>query len=289
MVGKASTNYYGPGQVDPEDSRVDGHKQGNRRASRGSGGVRATAPTALALLVVWTLVACQAAAPTVAPTVDPTSTPVAARSDPPATPTATPSAIPSPTAWSDATLAELLEALVVAPEHLDGYDRDLFPHWTDDDGDGCNTRREVLIAQAIVPPTVTGSCQLTGGRWLSPFDGVEIDDASGVQIDHLVALAEAWYSGAHAWTTDRRERFANDIEVPWVLVATSPAYNTSKGSSDPAEWLPPLRSARCRYVEAWIGTKVRWSLRVDPVEKAALDALVLACPDSRVTVPLAPP
>lgn len=206
---------------------------------------------------------------------------------PAATPAATPT--PIPTSYSDATLAELMDALVVAPEHLDGYERDLFPHWTDEDGDGCNTRREVLIVQAIVAPTITGICDLTGGRWLSPYDGVEMDDASGVQIDHLVALAEAWYSGAHAWTTDRRERFANDIEVPWILFAASPAANTSKGSSDPAEWLPPLRSAVCPYLEAWIGTKVRWGLTVDQVEQAALEVLVPRCPDSRLTVPLADP
>ncbi len=65
-----------------------------------------------------------------------------------------------------------------------------------------------------MPPTVSGSCDLTGGSWLSPYDGVRIDDARGVQIDHVVALAEAWYSGAHAWTTERRARFANDLECP---------------------------------------------------------------------------
>jgi hypothetical protein len=184
-------------------------------------------------------------------------------------------------------LAELLDGLVVAPEHLDGYERDFFPLWTDDDGDGCNTRYEVLISQAIVPPSIAGSCDLTGGLWLSPYDGVEIADASGVQIDHLVALAEAWYSGAHAWTTDHRERFANDIGVPWVLFAASPAANQAKGSSDPTEWLPPLPAAVCPYIEAWIGTKVRWALAVDPVERAVLEGVVLGCPDSRLTVPLA--
>jgi hypothetical protein len=183
-------------------------------------------------------------------------------------------------------LAALLERLVVAPEHLDGYERDLFPHWTDDDGDGCNTRYEVLLAEAVVAPTIVEGCDLFGGSWLSPYDGVAIDGAVNVQIDHLVALAEAWYSGAHAWTTPRRERFANDLGVSWALVAVSPEVNEAKAESDPAEWLPPDASAQCPYLSAWIGVKLRWSLAVDAREKRALDALVPHCPDLRVAVPL---
>jgi hypothetical protein len=241
--------------------------------------------TGLLALVLWACTANQPAASTTS------SAPSAGAPPAHATPvraTTTP-AISPPVSYVDATLPDLMDALVVAPEHLEGYERDLFPHWTDEDGDGCNTRREVLIAQAIIAPSITGSCDLTGGRWLSPYDGVEIDDARGVQIDHLVALAEAWYSGAHAWTTDRRGRFANDIEVPWILFATSPATNTAKGSSDPAEWLPPRPAALCPYLGAWIGTKVRWRLTVDPAEQKVLADLVPRCPDSRLTVPLAIP
>jgi hypothetical protein len=183
-------------------------------------------------------------------------------------------------------LSALADRLVVAPEHLDGYERDLFPYWTDDDGDGCNTRYEVLISEAIVAPTIVEGCDLIGGSWFSPYDGVTIDDAASVQIDHLVALAEAWYSGAHAWTTPRRERFANDLGVSWALVAVSPEVNEAKAESDPAEWLPPSSSALCPYLAAWIGGKVRWTLAIDPTEKRALDDLVRRCPDHKVTVPL---
>ena len=113
--------------------------------------------------------------------------------------TLVPTAIPTPShlAASEvpSSIEALLAGLVIAPEHRVGYDRDLFPVWTDEDGDGCNTRYEVLIAQAVTPPTVSGSCHLTGGSWRSPYDGLVIHRADGVQIDHLVALAEAWYSG----------------------------------------------------------------------------------------------
>ena len=217
------------------------------------------------------------------------STPIATPSP---TPTATPDVIPSLLASPSPgpePLATLLDRLVVAPEHLDGYDRELFPHWSDADLDGCNTRYEVLLEQAVTTPGVSGSCHLTGGAWLSPYDGVTLHDATNVQIDHLVALAEAWYSGAYAWTTERRERFANDLAVPWELNAVSPDINETKGADDPAEWLPPLPSALCPYLESWIGTKVRWSLAVDPDEKRALEVLLPRCPMSELTVPLAPP
>lgn len=217
----------------------------------------------------------------------------------PATPVVSPSPAPTPThpvptvapssRVGPESLTTLLERLVVAPEHLDGYDRDLFPLWSDDDLDGCNTRYEVLLAQAVSPPVVSGSCDLTGGTWLSPYDGVTLHGAANVQIDHLVALAEAWYSGAHAWTTERRERFANDLDVPWELNAVSPDINETKSADDPAEWLPPLESALCPYLESWIGTKVRWSLSIDPEEKRALAELVPRCPESRLTVPMAGP
>lgn len=197
-----------------------------------------------------------------------------------------PSASPSP---GPESLATLLDRLVVTPEHLEGYDRDLFPHWSDADLDGCNTRYEVLLDQAVTPPAISGGCDLTGGTWVSPFDGVTLHDATNVQIDHLVALAEAWYSGAFAWTTERRERFANDLTVPWELNAVSPDINEQKGADDPAEWLPPLSSALCPYLESWIGTKVRWSLATDPAEKKALAKLVPRCPGSELTVPVVTP
>ena len=241
---------------------------------------RIAAAAALSVVLGLALAACGSEPPAE------TSTPSIATSsvEPSIEPTAEASASDGPQ-----SLSALLDELVVAPEHRDGYDRELFPHWIDADLDGCNTRREVLIAQAVVPPTVTGTCNLTGGEWISPYDGVTLRNADDVQIDHVVALAEAWYSGAYAWTTERRERFANDLDVPWELNAVSPDINETKAAYDPAEWLPPLRSYLCPYLEDWIGTKVRWGLTIDPREKRALAKLVPRCPDSALTVPVVTP
>jgi hypothetical protein len=183
-------------------------------------------------------------------------------------------------------LVTLIEGLAVAPEHIGGYDRDMFPLWIDANGDGCNTRREVLIAQAVTPPRVGPGCDLTGGTWRSPYDGLEFADPSGVEIDHVVALAEAWRSGAYAWTRERRDAYANDIGVPYALVTSSTASNQAKADLAPGEWVPPLASDRCPFLVAWVAVKVRWDLSVDPAERR--DLLELAGTCSATPVPLIP-
>jgi uncharacterized protein DUF1524 len=186
----------------------------------------------------------------------------------------------TPTFGASETLAQLLALLRVAPEHRDGYQRSLFVHWIDADGDGCDTRKEVLIQEALVAPSVGARCSLTGGRWFSLYDGLSFTDTAKLQIDHVVALAEAWDSGAWTWTPGRRKAYANDLAVPWPLIAVSGTTNQSKSDKDPAEWLPPAPAAECPFLSAWIATKVRWDLAVDPVEHDALATDIGACPTS---------
>lgn len=174
--------------------------------------------------------------------------------------------------------------LPVADEQRDGYDRDLFPHWIDADGDGCNTRYEVLIDEATSPPTVGDGCKLTGGQWYSYFDDETVDSASDISIDHFVPLAEAWDSGAHSWTTDKRRDFANDLGDDRALAGVTASSNSSKGDKDPAEWLPPNTSETCRYVGEWVAVKTRWGLTVDDAEKAALTDLAADCPNEELTI-----
>ncbi|GAA4906751.1 uncharacterized protein DUF1524 [Stackebrandtia albiflava] len=174
--------------------------------------------------------------------------------------------------------------LPVADEQRDGYDRDLFPHWIDADGDDCNTRYEVLIAEAVKTPDVGTDCRLTGGEWYSWFDDVTADSPSDISVDHFVPLAEAWDSGAHAWTTEKRRDFANDLGDDRALAAVTISSNSSKGDRDPAEWLPENTSQTCRYVGEWVAVKLRWSLTVDQAEKSALTDLAADCPNEELTV-----
>lgn len=158
-----------------------------------------------------------------------------------------------------------------------GYDRSLFRHWIDANRNGCNARREVLIIEAVVKPVVGERCSFTGGSWYSPFDGVTTEDASVFDIDHMVPLKEAWDSGAHAWDSDRRRAFANDLDLPEALIAVSRSSNRSKGARDPAEWLPPLRSYHCQYVRDWMVVKIKWELSVDAREFTALRNVAAGC------------
>ena len=174
-------------------------------------------------------------------------------------------------------ISNLLISLVIEAESPDPYDRSLFRHWIDEDGDGCNARREVLIAEAIEAPTIGDRCDLIGGLWYSAFDGVTTDDDSSFDVDHMVPLSEAWDSGANEWSSERRRAFANDLDLPQALIAVSASSNRSKGDKDPADWLPPLRSYHCQYVEDWVRVKVKWELSVDQREFNAIRNLLATC------------
>ena len=168
--------------------------------------------------------------------------------------------------------------IVIAEEHSrEGYDRRLFRHWIDADGDGCDTRREVLIRDAVEAPVVDAGCNLSGGRWVSLYDGRAFTDPAGLDIDHMVPLAEAWESGAWAWSSERRQAFANDLGNRFALLAVSASSNRSKGARDLAEWLPPDESAHCLYAIYWRDTKLAWGLTFDREEAEALGRALATC------------
>lgn len=180
-------------------------------------------------------------------------------------------------AQEESDWAELLSQLSLAPEQGAGYDRDLFRHWIDSDGDGCNTRREVLIEEAIEKPTISGDCDLVGGTWYSVFDSVTTEDPGDFDIDHFIPLKEAWDSGAHAWSASQRRAFANDLGNPEALIAVTASSNRSKSDRDPADWLPSNQEYHCEYIEDWIKMKIFWRLSVDEREFQALRKVALGC------------
>ncbi|MEU9575590.1 HNH endonuclease family protein [Streptomyces massasporeus] len=182
-------------------------------------------------------------------------------------------------------LTEAIARLPLATESRDGYTREAFKHWTagDDPTDGCTTRNEVLITEAVEAPAVGPRCWLTGGTWHSYYDQTTVSSASGLDIDHMVPLAEAWDSGASAWTAQRREAYANDQGQEASLVAVTARSNRSKADQDPAQWMPPAGDVHCRYAAEWTATKLRWNLTSDATEQAALNDLATACPDQTVT------
>lgn len=171
----------------------------------------------------------------------------------------------------------MLARLRVAPEgSRSGFDRDLFVHWVDTDHDGCDTRREVLIAESRTPARVEPGCAVAG-EWFSAYDGASTTDASTFDIDHVVALAEAWDSGASGWDASHRRAFANDVDHAETLLAVTASTNRAKSDQDPAEWRPSRRQDWCRFATDWTSIKVTWDLSADQAEVSALRQLLATC------------
>ncbi|MEU5155171.1 HNH endonuclease family protein [Glycomyces sp. NPDC021274] len=165
--------------------------------------------------------------------------------------------------------SELNQLTVANESNGDSYDRDLFPHWSSVGG-GCTARQYVLKRDG--QNVQTGSdCQPDSGRWQSDFDNVWTTTVSNATVDHVVALSEAWASGASRWTTSQRQAFANDVSSPQLWIATT-SVNSSKGDKDPAEWMPPNSAVRCDYVKAWTHVKYLYDLTVNAAEKSAIQS-----------------
>lgn len=157
-----------------------------------------------------------------------------------------------------------------------GYDRDLFgPAWADTDRNGCDTRNDVLrrdLTSVTLKPG-TNDCVVLSGALQDPYTGQAIsfergqDTSSAVQIDHVVALADAWQKGAQQWDAETREQFAND---PTNLRAVDGPTNQQKGAGDAATWLPPAKGYRCEYVTAQVTVKSAYGLWVTPAERDAI-------------------
>ena len=172
--------------------------------------------------------------------------------------------------------------LVMADDHDFGYSRSLFRHWIDADKNGCNTRYEVLIAEATTKPKVGAGCYLSGGKWNSPYDAKVFTNPTGLDIDHMVPLAEAWRSGAWAWTAAQRMAYANDLDAAETLVAVTASLNRSKGDKDVAHWLPP--KSQCKYIANWISVKSRFDLTVDQLEADFLNTKIGECNITNVVI-----
>lgn len=183
-------------------------------------------------------------------------------------------AAPPPPPGAD-TAARHLAALTVDAEGSDDdYDRDKFPHWTDQ-GDNCNTREVVLKRDG--KNVQTGSdCYPTSGSWTSPFDSATWTKPSDVDIDHIVPLSQSWVSGAKHWTQERRQEFANDLIRPQLLAVTD-NVNQEKSDQAPDEWKLPRTSYWCTYATNWITVKHHYQLTITSAEKSSLEEMLGRC------------
>lgn len=186
---------------------------------------------------------------------------------------------------STSTGQVLLSQLPLTRNVAPAYDRSYFTHWIDADGDGCDTRAEVLIEESLVPVTFSSGCTVATGQWTSPYDGATWTSASDVDIDHMVPLAEAWRSVAWSWTDEQRTAFANDTGYAHSLEAVTDNVNQSKSDQDPATWMPALN--QCQYAIEWVTTKWRWNIGVDDVERSVLGTYLngTSCGTTTVSLP----
>lgn len=168
-----------------------------------------------------------------------------------------------------------------------GYDRtgEFGEAWQDGTGAACNTRERILARDLVDVVHKDGSCKVASGVLHDPYTGTTIDFVRGqqtssrVQIDHVVALSDAWQKGAQLWDQETRVAFAND---PGNLLAVDGPTNEKKGDGDAATWLPPDTSFRCAYVARQIGVKSRYGLWVTQAEKDAMERVLTACPGQEV-------
>ncbi len=175
-----------------------------------------------------------------------------------------------------------LERLPVRPRApKSGYSREQFgQRWADVDGNGCDTRNDVLnrdLSERTWRPG-TRDCVVVAGRLHDPYTGAELRfekaNAAAIQIDHVVSLSNAWQTGAQALTPERRTALAND---PLNLLAVDGPTNQVKGDADAAEWLTPSPDFRCDYVSRQVQVKTRYGLWTTAPEHEAMRRVLVAC------------
>jgi hypothetical protein len=285
--------------VPPPASRAEGikaHVAGADLTPVTTTSGRARRLRAAVLVVVAALAGCtvpDGPPPTQAPSAAaPSTSDVSASTGPPdGTATAAPTTLVPTTAVPNVEPAAVAGPALVALSTLPvkgraprtGYDRELFgQRWADTDRNGCDTRNDVLrrdLVDVVLDPRTSGCVVLTG-TLPDPFSGQDLPFVRGpssaeVQIDHVVALSDAWQKGAQQWTPARRLAFAND---PLNLLAVQGSLNAQKSDGDAATWLPPHKPSRCAYVARQVAVKVKYGAWVTRAEHDALARELGRCP-----------
>lgn len=182
---------------------------------------------------------------------------------------------------NSAEASQALQELEVSePGSMSGYSRESFDHWSrandfgwDAPQDSCDAREAALIRDGEYVEVGSG-CKVASGSWYDPYTDQTFTDPSDIDTDHVVALANAWRSGASSWDDAERERYAND---PEVLLSVEDNANQSKGDKGPEAWKPPNEAVWCDYAERWISIKAKYDLSVNAEEKEALEDMLGTC------------
>lgn len=158
------------------------------------------------------------------------------------------------------------------------YERSQFGNGWSTNDDGCDTRNKIL-KRDLSETTQNDKCQILTGKLTDPYSSKEIifsraNNSSAIQIDHVVALSDAWQKGAQQLSYEKRVELAND---PLNLLSVDGPTNQQKGDGDAATWLPPNKSFRCQYIDRQISVKKRYGLWVTDAEKSAMNQILQNC------------
>ncbi|MEV1022342.1 HNH endonuclease family protein [Streptomyces sp. NPDC050264] len=191
---------------------------------------------------------------------------------------------PEPQGKAGSALAAVDGLTVKGRAPKTGYARERFgTAWADTDSNSCDTRDDILKRDLESVRYSDGDCKVVSGTLApDPYGGKDISFTRGrskVDIDHLVALSDAWQKGAAKWEPAKRIAFAND---PLNLLAVDATPNRSKGDGDTATWLPPNKGYRCTYVAGQVAVKKKYEVWVTAAESAAMKKVLGGCPDQKL-------
>lgn len=142
------------------------------------------------------------------------------------------------------------------------YDRDDWGGWIDEDGDGLNTRHEVLAEESLIKHVISNN-KVISGKWFDKYTGKYFTNPSDLDIDHLVPLKNAYISGASNWSKKKKKRYYNYLKYDNHLIAVSKSANRNKSDKSPVDWLPPNKDYQCEYVREWFKIKTAWGLTIE--------------------------
>lgn len=175
---------------------------------------------------------------------------------------------------------ESLEATLASiplgdPVEVD-YNRSDWSHWSDLDGNKCDTRQDILKRDGsnVVMRTDTKTCRVGSGEWIDPYSDQKFTDPGDLDIDHIIPLEYASFHGGAGWDASKKEQFAND---PANLLAASAGENRGKGSKGPAEYMPASESYHCTYAQKWIDISSKYQISITKDDQRALSRALETC------------
>ena len=166
------------------------------------------------------------------------------------------------------------------PPDIPEYDRSQWKHWVDADGDCQDTRQEVLVreSRSEVAFETDSRCRVETGWWNGDFTRMRVNDPSELDITHRVPLQNAHRSGGWAWPAEKKEEYANYLDVNLHLVAATASVTRSRGEKGPEEWRPPDQVFWCEYALYWSAVKTKWELTMSREEANSVREMLDTCP-----------